>query len=77
MQERDVVTGSAFSNSARSKAHTLIVKVVRRADTAEEWTRLGCEPLHSEGKVIDPKTDVVEGSAVHSLSHSVREEGKD
>jgi hypothetical protein len=33
MQERDVVTGSAFSNSARSKPHTL--KVVRRADMAE------------------------------------------
>ena len=28
---------------------------------------LGCKPLHSEGKVVHPKSDVVEGGAVHSL----------
>lgn len=28
---------------------------------------LRCKPLYSEGKVVHPKSDVVEGGAVHSL----------
>ena len=74
MQERDVVTGSAFPNSARSKPHTLTA--VRRAGMAEaDRTRLGREPLHSDGQVIDPKSDVVKGGTVYSLGSSIREDG--
>lgn len=69
MQERDVVTGSAFPNSARSKPPTLTA--VRRAGMA--WLRL-TEHAWDE-TFIDPKSDVVKGGTVYSLRGCIRYDG--